>query len=729
MNQSLNDKVFVRRVLNGLRYLSRGDLRGLVQGVRTVWKGQPDELKRTALADVLRLFHPTPIPIAPLDVETDVIIPIYNGVEYLPQLFDSVLRNTHSPYRIIVIDDCSPDARVAPILTNVLQRRPNTLLLRNENNLGFVASVSRAAEYVRGDFVLLNSDVEVPSGWLERLMAPLLKNTKVASATPFTNAGTICSFPLINHDNPLPAGSTVDQVDAGFRHVTTDFPYIELPTGVGFCMAVSRAAWLKIGGFDTVFGRGYGEENDWCQRAKRAGFVNILVPNLFVYHKHGGSFASGDRAALQAHNLAILHQRHPNYDRDVRAFIECDPISGLREFLKIMVARYVSPGGVLITDHQLGGGANAYRQRLLTQWLNSGDPVLMCAPNLRNRTNYDLDFHSQSGVSHFTFDDLNHLRDVANYLAIGEIFINNLVDWPRPLEALACLTKIRQEINASISLPVHDFFSVCPSYNLLNKEGRYCGVPSIVDCRQCLPQNRFAHNPEAVGIDVWRERWQEFIAVAQNVFCFSDDSLSLVKRVYDLQAEQCHVRPHEVNTHGLARPLVSFGYGLHIGVVGAINHAKGAAIVSEIAGILQKENDGTKLSVIGPYDGWLRGKHVQVTGPYTRDQLPSLLTDLGINVCFLPSIWPETYSYVTSELIGLGMPLCVFDLGAPAERVRSYEKGCIIQTIDAAHALRAIRRLYESLRGQADGVIGPEGPASMRPLDPGFDRSTKSRGD
>jgi O-antigen biosynthesis protein len=575
----------------------------------------------------------------------------------------------------------------------------------------------------------LNSDVEVPSGWLERLMAPLLKDEKVACATPFTNAGTICSFPRINLDNPLPAGSTVDQVDSAFRHVTADYPYIELPTGVGFCMAVSRVAWLKIGGLDTAFGRGYAEENDWCQRAKRAGFVNILVPNLFVYHKHGGSFASSERQALQAHNLAMLHRRYPSYDRDVRAFIKRDPMSGLRDFLKILVARYVSPSGVLIADHQLGGGANAYRQRLSAKRLHTGAPVLMCAPNLRNRTAYDLDLCSPFGDAHFTFGDLNQLREVARYLAIGEIFMNNLVDWPRPLEALECLTKISQEINASVTLPVHDFFPICPSYNLLNRDGWYCGVPSIADCRQCLPHNRFAHNPEAVAIDRWRERWQEFFAAAQNVLFFSNDSLSLLRRVYDLQTDHCHVRPHEVNTHELTSPQVSFGDGLHIGVVGAINHAKGAAIVSEIAGILDKENDGTTLSVIGPYDGWLRGKYVRVTGPYSREQLPDLLSDLRINVCFLPSIWPETYSYVTSELISLGMPLCVFDLGAPAERVRSYEKGCVIQSIDAADALRAIRRLYESLRRQADGVVGPGGAASMRPLDPGFDRSTKIGGD
>ena len=65
---------------------------------------------------------------------------------------------------------------------------------------------------------------------------------------------------------------------------------IEIPTGVGFCMALNRACINKIGMFDTVYGKGYGEENDWCCRAVKNGFVNVMITNLFVYHKHGASF-------------------------------------------------------------------------------------------------------------------------------------------------------------------------------------------------------------------------------------------------------------------------------------------------------------------------------------------------------------------------------------------------------------------------------------------------------
>jgi glycosyltransferase involved in cell wall biosynthesis len=171
------------------------------------------------------------------------------------------------------------------------------------------------------------------------------------------------------------------------------------------------------------------------------------------------------------------------------------------------------------------------------------------------------------------------------------------------------------------------------------------------------------------------------------------------------------MQPHKLSLSFLNKPQPKFDNGLHIGVIGAINYAKGTAIVAEMAKIIESEGNDTTLTVIGPFDGWLRGKHITLTGPYKLEDLPSLLSDFRINICFLPSIWPETFSYVTSELMALDMPLCCFDLGAPAERVRGYSKGLIISQIDAAIALAQIRGFYESLKTK---IL----PSSRNPSEP-----------
>jgi glycosyltransferase involved in cell wall biosynthesis len=63
-----------------------------------------------------------------------------------------------------------------------------------------------------------------------------------------------------------------------------------------------------------------------------------------------------------------------------------------------------------------------------------------------------------------------------------------------------------------------------------------------------------------------------------------------------------------------------------------------------------------------------------------------------VGLCLLPSIWPETFSYVTQELMSLGVPLVCFDLGAPAECVRHIA----VATTEAA-LLDAALELHASL--------------------------------
>ena len=105
---------------------------------------------------------------------------------------------------------------------------------------------------------------------------------------------------------------------------------VEIPTGIGFCMFLSRAALDEIGDFDeAAFGRGYGEENDWCLRASAAGWRHLLCGDLFVFHAGGASFGQ-DAQALQASAMSVLQTRYPDYNKQIAEFIERDPIEPLR---------------------------------------------------------------------------------------------------------------------------------------------------------------------------------------------------------------------------------------------------------------------------------------------------------------------------------------------------------------------------------------------------------------
>jgi len=69
---------------------------------------------------------------------------------------------------------------------------------------------------------------------------------------------------------------------------------------------------------------------------------------------------------------------------------------------------------------------------------------------------------------------------------------------------------------------------------------------------------------------------------------------------------------------------------------------------------------------------------VVVTGVYEEDDLPELLKKSGSSLAFLPSVWPETYSYVLSHIWQNGYFPVAFDLGAPAEIIRHTNKGLVL---------------------------------------------------
>lgn len=254
----------------------------------------------------------------------DIIIPVYNGIQYLDPLFKSIISNTDLPYHLIVVDDCSTDENVSNYLALIQKQLNNKMtLICNKTNLGFLQTANIGLSASTHDCVLLNTDIELPAQWASRLFSPIFEFEQIASVTPFSNAATIFSFPKMGVDNLLPDSSYLQKIDTIFSKVdTANLPILAFPTGVGFCMAMSRTALDTIGLFDPVFGKGYGEENDWCQRASKSGFINTIAPNLFVYHKHGGSFPCEEKASLCRNHITILNDRYPFYMDEVRASIQ-----------------------------------------------------------------------------------------------------------------------------------------------------------------------------------------------------------------------------------------------------------------------------------------------------------------------------------------------------------------------------------------------------------------------
>lgn len=260
----------------------------------------------------------------------DIIIPVYRNLALTERCVDSVLRAADPAMGTIhLINDASPEPELERYC-EALSAHQDISLILHEANQGFVHSVNEGFVAAGSrDVVILNSDTEVSSGWLSRLRGAAERNPKAASVTPFSNNATICSYPDFCEKNDLPGGIDCAVMDGFFSNANAG-ETVEIPTGVGFCMYFRRAALSEVGLFDReAFGRGYGEENDWCLRATEKGWKHFLCADVFVYHAGGASF--GDEAGShQANALSVISERYPDYERQIAEYIEADPIEFAR---------------------------------------------------------------------------------------------------------------------------------------------------------------------------------------------------------------------------------------------------------------------------------------------------------------------------------------------------------------------------------------------------------------
>ena len=315
-------------------------------------------------------------PAAPRGVIVDVIIPVYRGLAQTRRCVESVLADRVRPAgRVIVVDDRSPEPKLSGWLGE-LAADGYVELIRNRRNRGFVASANIGIEAAgANDVVLLNSDTEVPNGWLARLAGHAYAGPRIASVSPFSNHATICGYPRIEGSPPA-FGLGVAELDAACQAANAGRS-VELPTTVGFCMYIRRAALNEVGLFDAdTFGRGYGEENDFCLRASERGWRHLLACDTFVYHEGAVSFGTqASRAEKQA--VKTLSGRYPDYARIVAQHVKLDAAGPFRFAVTMELFRRFNRPTILMLSHDLGGGVRRHINELVERTADTANCLLL----------------------------------------------------------------------------------------------------------------------------------------------------------------------------------------------------------------------------------------------------------------------------------------------------------------------------------------------------------------
>lgn len=609
-----------------------------------------------------------------------IIMPIYNAFNLLPEALRRIERNTDVAWRLILVEDASSDEKVRPWVETWAAKRENVTLLLNEKNLGFIGSVNRGFEHALqydDHVVLFNSDAFVPKDWASRLIAPILSDKSIASVTPMSNDATIFSVPSIAEVRQVPDGG-VDKIDAAASRINPNF-FVLAPTGVGFCMAINIDALRKASSLDTIFGKGYGEEVDWCQRVLSLGFKHVGIPNLFVEHRGGQSFGTEAKARALIASAKIIRDRWPSFDKNVQDFIKDDPLKNARFILSCAFASTVSsqPMPVYIA-HSLGGGAENWLREKLKISVELSQPAIVVRLGGSVRFRVELYLDGEKFIA--TTEKWEVVCEIVRSASSREIVYSCAVGDTCEIEVPNLLDDFLKGGSASLTVLFHDFLPVSPSYTLLCSDGVYRS--SVIDM-----QNDSAHTFNFVdgskgGLVEWQRQWKRALDNAHRLVVFSNNSAEIVAKTWPDLAYKVDVRPHLYVPTIL--PYTSVPYQKvgrpSIALLGAIGQHKGAKVVSDLAEYIKYQSSTYDIVIIGEFDrSYKIPSSVTVHGKYAVAELPELMAKYNVCAWFMASIWPETFSYTTHEMLATGLPVVSFSLGAQGDAVASHRNGIIVE--------------------------------------------------
>ena len=652
----------------------------------------------------------------------DVIVPVYGNLSLVLGCLRSVLESRNkTPFELIVIDDASPREPLSPLLQELAERSGLTLL-RNGENLGFPATCNRGfLLHPDRDIIILNSDTEVYGDWIDRLRAAAYSDRHIGTVTPLTNDGEIASYPRFGRPNATALELSARDLDELAARVASDGP-IEVPTGVGFCMYLKRQCVDEAGVFDAeAFGKGYGEENDLCQRAIEAGWTNVVTSDTFVLHHGGGSFGPSKARRIQA-ALEVLEKRHPGYLRDVREFIRLDPLRPHRERLDLArVERLCAGPRFLLVTHDWGGGVERHIQESRVLLERDGADVFICRPDPTNAEALLLEGPRADLINNVAQPRLSmhprHLTDTLARLRIDHVHVHNVAGYG-PSFARYLHTALRDgKIPYDVTL--HDYQSFCPQNHLVDPSRFYCGEPSEASCQWCIDTLGTPYGP--IAIWEWRRDQDALLMGARSVFSPSHDAAGRVSRWFPaiqpiVMSHPVVQRPRRTDAR-LPRVSTRQPGTVRIGLLGAVSTPKGSRVLRKVAELSDKRAPTLRFIVVGETDiDDILGdqENVEIVGKYRDDSLDALIEAADLDVIWFPAVWPETFSYTLSSALATELHTVAFDIGAVAERLRQHGRGVLLP-VEAMLDPEAV------LQALMSAVDAPAAIDVYRPLaDPSF---------
>lgn len=253
-----------------------------------------------------------------------VIMVVYNRSDVTNLALDSIsrARNQHASCKVFLVDNASRPAefeRIERLFQYLLnQGRIDGEFIKNASNLGYAAGNNQGIRSALNDpalthLCLLNNDVIVTDGWLDRLV-------EQADATgglvgPVSNS--------VGNDQIIPVPYPNHGINGYSRQAVSQFAAEWTPAHRGnivrtqmlgfFCVLGPRRLFETVGLLDEQFGLGYFEDDDYCLRCVQAGFPLTIVREVFIHHWGSASFSAMERPEqdqLFQKNRQLFQNKH-----------------------------------------------------------------------------------------------------------------------------------------------------------------------------------------------------------------------------------------------------------------------------------------------------------------------------------------------------------------------------------------------------------------------------------
>jgi GT2 family glycosyltransferase/glycosyltransferase involved in cell wall biosynthesis len=650
--------------------------------------GSPaDPRAEAAVKPVPAGFCGAPMTVLPKRAKLAVVMPVYRDLAGTRAALESVLAAVPRGTLVILVDDASPEPGMGGWLETL--PRAKVKVIRQAPNRGFPAAANAGIAAAGGrDVLLLNSDTLVPPGAIEALAAAAYVAPEFGTATPLSNEATILSVPEPGGRNPMPdlAGAAALQALAAQANGDEVF---EIPTAIGFCMFIRHDCLAAVGGFRAeIFAQGYGEENDFCMRARHLGFRHVAALGAYVAHRGGISFRAAGRG-LNARNAAILARLHPGYDEMIARFIAADPLWPARR--RLDAARFAAGrranGAVLLISHDHGGGVARIVARDMAAIRESGRrPILLCpaTPAEPEARPFPWPAELTDGrpgeYPNLRFDlpaEWNALLALLGGEGILHVVLHHSLGLHPAVRELA------GALNVKLELVLHDYSSFCPRITLLTAPAkaeplRYCGEPNLEGCNACV-ERLGDETYEGVAPAALVARSATEFAAARRITTPSMDAARRIARHF--LGVRPIVTPWEDDLAKLTLRPPRAGARRRIAIIGGIGPAKGFDILMACARDADRRRLALDFFVAGPSAEdakLLETGNIFVAGPYREGEAIALIDSLDADLAFLPSIWPETWCFALSEAWRAGLHAIAFDLGAQAARIAATGRGVVL---------------------------------------------------